>query len=171
MQPRHSKADLMREIDQAWTRLNSALDRLSEEQLTGISDPQGWTIKDHLVHIAAWESSVTAFIEGRPRHEGLGVDEQVYASGDDDTINAAIQEPKKNISLSEAKSIFRDAHSRLLNLLEPMSDDDLYRANSDFQPAGTSERDERPIIGMIFSNTAGHYSEHQGWIEELAKSA
>ena len=52
-------------------------------------------------------------------------------------------------------------------LIEPLSDDDLYRANSDFQPEGSGERDERPVIGMLYGNTANHFREHQEWIESL----
>ena len=167
MQMRHSKADLLREIEGAWAKLNEALDRLTPEQMTEIRDPEGWGVKDHLVHIAAWERSVVVFMQGRPRHEGLEIDEHIYRSGDDDVINAAIQEKRKDVSLPEALAEFREVHSQLLGLIEPMSDDDMYKANSDFQPEDTGERDERPIVGMIYSNTANHFREHQEWIEGL----
>lgn len=166
MEMRHSKADLVREIEGAWTKLNAALDGLTPEQMTQIQDEEGWAVKDHLVHMAAWERSVALFLQGKPRHEGLGIDEQLYLTGDD-RINAAIQEKQKDISLSEAMSEFQEVHAQLLGLIEPMSDDDLYKANSDYQPAGSGERDERPIIGMIYSNTAEHFRDHQGWIESL----
>lgn len=167
MERRYTKADLLNAIEGAWTNLNAALDRLTQEQMTETRDPQGWAVKDHLVHIAAWERSVVVFLQGRPRHEGLEVDEQVYARGDDDEINAAIQEKRKDVSLSEALDDMRAVHDQLLSLLEPMTDDDLYKANSDFQPNATGERDERPVAGMIYSNTANHFSEHQEWIESL----
>jgi hypothetical protein len=167
MQRRYSKADLLSAIEGAWTNLNAALDRLTQEQMTEIRDPEGWAVKDHLVHMAAWECSVVVFLQGRPRHEGLEVDEQVYNRGDDDEINAAIQEKRKDVSLSEALAELREVHGQLLSLLEPMSDDDLYKANSDFQPHATGERDERPVAGMIYSNTANHFAEHQEWIESL----
>jgi hypothetical protein len=166
MQRRYTKADLLNAIEGAWTRLNDALGRLTEEQMTGIRDQEGWAVKDHLVHIAAWERSVVVFLQGRPRHEGLGVDERVYRTGDD-TINAAIQEQGKDISSQEALAELRAVHSQMLSLLEPMTDDDMYRANSDFQPDASGERDERPIAGMIYSNTANHFAEHQEWIESL----
>ena len=171
METRHSKAELLSEIEGAWTRLNDALECLTEAQMTDIRDPQGWAVKDHLIHIAAWERSVAVFLQGKPRHEGLGVDEQIYGTGDDDTINAAIQEQHKDGSLADALAEFREVHGQLLRLIEPLSDDDLYRANSDFQPEGSGERDERPVIGMIYGNTANHYREHQEWIESLVSQA
>lgn len=167
MERRYTKADLLNAIEASWTKLNEALDRLTPEQMTEIRDPEGWSVKDHLVHMDAWERSVVVFLQGRPRHEGLGVDEQIYDRGDDDEINAAIQEQRKDISLSEALSELREVHGQLVSLLEPMTDDDMYKANSDFQPASSGERDERPIAGMIYSNTANHFTEHQEWIESL----
>ena len=167
MQRRHGKAELLGEIESAWTKLNEALDRLTEEQMTEIRDAEGWAVKDHLVHIAAWERSVVVFLQGRPRHEGLGVDKQLYEEGGDDKINAAVQERRKDATLSEALAELREVHRQLLSLVEPMSDDDLYKANSDFQPDAQGERDERPVMGMIYSNTANHFREHQEWIESL----
>ena len=167
MERQYSRADLLRELDDAWTELNRTLDRLSEAQTTEIRDAEGWSVRDHLVHMAAWERSVVVFLQGRPRHEGLGVDKQLYLAGDEDTINAAIQEKHRDVSLAGALADLRQVHSELLRLIEPMSDDDLYRANSDFQPEGRGERDERPVIGMIYGNSAHHFREHREWIERL----
>jgi hypothetical protein len=167
METRYSKAELTSEIERAWTKLNQALERLTPAQMTEIRDAEGWAVKDHLVHIAAWERSVVAFLQGKPRHEGLQVAEQLYLSGEDDIINAAIQEQRRDVSLAEALADLRAVHAQLLSLIEPMSDDDLYQASGDYQPEGPGERDERPIIGMIYSNTANHFREHQEWIESL----
>ena len=167
MKTRHSKAELEREIEGAWDRLNGALDRLTPAQMTEVRDAEGWAVKDHLIHLAAWERSVVVFLQGRLRHEGLGVDEQLYLRGDDDEINAAIQEQQQDISVAEAVAALRAVHGQLLRLIEPLGDNDLYKPSSQYQPDATGEPDERPIIGMIYSNTANHFREHQEWIESL----
>jgi hypothetical protein len=135
--------------------------------MTDIRDAQGWAVKDHLVHMAAWERSVVVFLQGKPRYEGLGVDEQMYRAGDEDAINAAIQGRWKDVTPAEALAGFREVHGQLLSLLEPRSDDDLYRPNSDYQVEDPEQPDERPLIGMIYGNTAHHFREHQEWIEHL----
>jgi hypothetical protein len=163
---RPGKVELLSEIDQTWTKLNDALDRLTPEQMTQIRDPQGWAVKDHLAHLAAWERSVVVFLQGKPRYIGLGIDEQLWG-GDEDIENAAIQARHKDMPLAEALADFRNVHSQLMKLIEPMSDSDLHKANSDFQPHISGERDERPVIGMIYGNTADHFREHQEWIESL----
>ncbi len=167
METRYSKAELVSQIAGAWTELSQTLDRLTEEQMTQVRDSQGWAVKDHLTHIAAWERSVVVFLQGKPRHEGLGVDEQLYIAGDEDKVNAAICEKHRDTSLAEALAELRQVHDKLLGLIEPMSDEDLYKANSDYQPDDIRERDERPIIGMIYGNSAHHFREHQEWIDSL----
>ncbi len=170
METRLSKEELMSGIETGWRKLNDTLGRLTPEQMTDIRNAEGWAVKDHLVHIAAWERSVASYMRGGTRYEGLGVDEQVWDSGEDDIINAAVQQNWKDASLDEALAEFRDAHSDLMGLVGPMSDEELYRAYSDFQPEGEGERDERPIIDMIYVNTSRHYKEHQEWIESLVGS-
>ncbi len=164
---RYTKAVMLSEIERAWAALNDALDGLTPQQMTEIRDPQGWAVKDHLGHISAWERSVVVFLRGGPRHEGLGIDEQLYLAGDDDAINAAIQAKQKDVSLPAALADMREVHSQLLRLIEPLSDADLYKANSDYRVEQPEERDERPLIGMIYSNTAPHFKEHQDWIASL----
>jgi hypothetical protein len=46
-----SKAELLAAIAQNWAALTAALDQLGEAQLTTVNDAQGWTIKDHLIHL------------------------------------------------------------------------------------------------------------------------
>jgi hypothetical protein len=69
-----TKEEFLAQVADAWDGFNAAVDRLSESQLTGTQDDQGWTVKDHLTHLAAWERSTISFLEGKPRHEGLGVE-------------------------------------------------------------------------------------------------
>ena len=69
--------DLLRRMEEAWSSLDGALSQLSEEQLQR-RDDTGWSVKDHLSHMAAWERSVAFLLQGRPRHEGLGVDEETW---------------------------------------------------------------------------------------------
>jgi hypothetical protein len=163
---RPGKAELLSDIDQTWTKLNEALDRLTPEQMTQIRDPQGWAVKDHLTHLAAWERSVVVFLQGKPRYVGLGIEKELWG-GDEDAENAAIQTRHKDMPLAEALADLRYVHSQLMKLIEPMSDSDLYKANSDYQLHTSGERDERPVIGMIYGNTANHFREHQEWIERL----
>jgi uncharacterized protein len=163
-----TKAELMASIDESWRDLNLALEQLGEAGLTSHQDSQGWTVKDHIGHVAAWERSARYFLEGKPRYEALGVDEALFLEGDDDKINAAIHEQQQHRSAAELLAELRREHGRLAALLEPMSDDDLQKPLRHYDPNVTSAAADRPVLNLIYGNTADHFREHQKWIEALA---
>ena len=160
------KADLVEEIGSAWMELGSYLAGLSEAQVTSIVDGEGWTVKDHITHITAWEESVISFLQGRPRSEGLGVDKELYSRGSFDDINAAIREQRKGLSLEEATGRMHATHLRLLAVLDHLSDEDLVQPLRHFLPASSAE-DHRRAIDLIRDNTSGHHMEHLSWIQTL----
>src|SRR5260221_13730941 len=117
----NTKAELLAAIDRSWQSINSFLDRLTEQQLTQVKDKQGWNVKDHVVYMTAWERSALFFLQGKPRYEGLGVDETTYHSGKDDIINAAIQKQRKDQPWSEVLKQFGDNHQQLLRCLSRLT--------------------------------------------------
>lgn len=167
---RVGKAALLREIDEAWRELNGYLDSLTPEQMTEIRDPVGWALKDHLTHLAAWERAGAAFLQGKPRNEGLGVDKQTYLSGysgDFDPINAVVQQQWKDLSIDEVRADFEAAHQELLHQIDALSDEDLLRALGTFAPSVSGRYDDRPISDLLYGDTVDHFREHQAWMENL----
>jgi hypothetical protein len=171
--PEHplTKSELLADMERDWTALNVALDRLTETQLTSPTDAQGWTIKDHLMHLVAWEQSVVGLLHGRPRHLALGVDEALYLAGDEDAINAAIQQQTVAVPLSEVLAQLRQTHQQLLAALQPLSDADLRLPYRHYLPDEPADGDGPPAIDVIANNSARHFAEHLPWIEALADSA
>jgi hypothetical protein len=166
----HSKDELMREMSRAWAELNSMLDNLSPEQLA-MRDAEGWTAIDHVNHIAAWERSVVYFLQGKRRYEGLGIDKALFASGNDDAINAAVQKNTAALSPADALRSMRDTHRQLLETVEPMTDSEIKQTIGSFSSDKENEGDSRMLLGMIYVNTAQHYGEHTGWIKTLTRLA
>jgi hypothetical protein len=167
-QPITTKVDLLAEIERTWPVLNTALDRLTPPQLT-ITDAQGWTVKDHVVHIAAWERSVVFLLQGQPRHEGLGVAEALYEQDDVDAINAAIQQQHAELSFAGALEQLRSVHGQIMALLDTLSDADLQQPYRHYLPDEPGEGEGPPVINVIYGNTADHFREHQEWIDALVK--
>ena len=163
-----TKAEFLAEVERSWAAFNAAIDRLSESQLTGAQDEQGWTVKDHLAHLAAWERSTISFLEGKPRHEGLGVEASVYLSGDFDAINDLIYRQHKSLPLPQVMAALQDTHQELLAAIEPLTVEDLRQPYHHFQP--DQPNDERTAMQVIYENTIEHYDEHLGWIEALLGS-
>ena len=166
-----TKTELLSEIKKSWTRLNTALNKLTESQLTAIQDDQGWTVKDHVIHLTRWERSVVFFLQGLPRHQGLDVEEAVYLKGPDDAINAVIYQQTKDVSGNEALAEFRATHQQLVQLLQPLTDNDLHKYYRDYLPQEPGDGVGPPAINVIYGNTAHHFDEHLEWIETLVGNA
>jgi len=164
-----TKAELLVDIEHAWTTLNATLDNLTEAQMTVPKDAQGWTVKDHIVHLTFWERSVVVFLQGQPRHQGLGVEETLYLKGNDDEINAAIYQEHKDLPLSETLAQFRSTHQQLLKLLETLTDTDLQKPYRYYLPEEPGEGDGPPALNVIYGNSAHHFVEHLPWIVALVK--
>ena len=147
--------------------LNSTLDRLGEAQKTGITDAQGWTVKDHIIHLTAWERSVAFFLQGKPRHAGLGVDEALYLNAKEDEINAVVFPRNKDILLADALAEFRDTHEQLVKLVRPLTDADLQDRYRHYLPDEPGDGDGPPAINVIYGNSAHHFTEHLAWIKAI----
>jgi uncharacterized protein (TIGR03083 family) len=156
-------ASLLRRIEHGWNDLQAYLGTLSEEQLTKPTDAAGWTVKDHLIHLAIWEDGVYALLEGRSQREGMEVDEATWRQGID-AINAVIQQRYHDLPLGEVLETFRVKHERLVSRIKSMTDDDLLRPYRHYDTA--SDR-EQPVVGWIVGNTFEHYAEHKPWIAAI----
>lgn len=166
--PPRDKADLLDRIERAWAEMDGMLGHLSEEQLTERTDAVGWTAKDHLTHLTAWEASMIAILQRRARHLGLGVDEATYLDGTEDEINAAIQARTKDQRLAEVLAERRAVHEELLATLARLSDDDLRLTYSDYLPDEPGEESGIPMLWRLDGNTASHYAEHRPYIAAIA---
>jgi hypothetical protein len=162
-----TRNELLATIEHHWVALNLALDRLDPNRIAGQVDEQGWTVQDHLAHLAAWEQSVEAMLDHRPRADGLGVSQELYDGGDIEAINAAIQRQHQGLPLSQALLFLRRAHQQLMAAVEPLSEAELRTSYAAFYPP-LGEGDDRPIMDIIYANTAEHFAEHLTWMEALA---
>lgn len=160
-------ADLLTLIEAGWQTFDQAVNRLSTTQLTQIYDVNGWSVKDHIAHVRAWEQSLLALLEGRDRNAAVGL-----GPADDrdiDATNALIQQQSRQQSLDEVQYALRQSHAQVVAAVERLSDADLFKPYSAYQPNATDVTD--PVIGWIIGNTYEHYAEHTAWIEVLVQSA
>ena len=165
--PPRTKDELERRLAASWSRLERRLDGIDALRLTGPTDLAGWTPKDHLAHLAAWERSMVYLLQGKPRHEGLGVEEALYLDGDDDAINAVIHSASKDLPLVDVQPVLRSTHQELRVLVASLSDKDLQRTYAHFLPGEPGRDDGRPIIERISANSDAHFTEHLGYMEVI----
>jgi uncharacterized damage-inducible protein DinB len=161
------KSSLIGAIQRHRAELEATIAPLNHVQLEA-SPAGGWSIKDHLAHIAAWEMSAVALLTGTPRYAGLGVDRATYESHDVDAVNQGIFRQNHHRPMDDVLADFRDAHQQLMAVLNSLSDEDLQKTYSDYLPDEPAEETGAPVLGWIAGNTYHHYAEHLEIIRELA---
>ena len=162
-----TKSELLAQMAEAQAALEQTLTQLSEAQLASADAQSGWAIKDHLAHLAAWEIGIAALLQHRPPWKAMGLDEATVASHETDDLNAIIHRQNKDRSLAEVRAYFHEAHQQMLTTLAGLSDEDLFKTYSYYQPDEPGDDSGDPILNWIMGNTYEHYAEHQTWIEAL----
>ncbi len=165
-----NKSQLLDLIHHSRTELEQTVNGLTEAQLAAPGPEGGWSVKDHLVHLMAWENSMVYLLNRRARHLGLGVDEATYLGGDDDVINAAIQAKHADRPPAEILADWRATHQQLLETLNRLTDAELQKPYAHFLPDEPGDDGGQSILNRIGGNTYEHYDEHRGYIQSLIAS-
>jgi hypothetical protein len=152
----------MPRIEASWNQLVDLVNQVQDAGGLTQVGAGGWTVKDHLAHVAAWEHSLLALIEGRDRPSAMGLTEPTEEL---DTVNEAVRKLHESDSPEEALGYFRDSHAQLIAELAKLSDADLQKPYSNYQPSDPDEK--RPVVGWVGGNTYEHYAEHIAWINQL----
>lgn len=161
-----SHAELLERIGRAWAGLEQTIGEADQAHLTALGPPAGWSIKDHLAHLATWELSLIALLRGDSRAVAMGLDEAFHRSADLDTLNATIYERNKDRPLPDVLATLRQSHERLLAVLRGLDDDDLFKPYSHYQPHDPPYNAE-PVIRWVVGNTYEHYRLHHARIRAL----
>ena len=80
-----------------------------------------------------------------------------------EAINQALWKMHQGETPEQALEYFRETHAQLMAALGKLSDADLQKPYSHYQPSDPEET--RPVIGWVAGNTYEHYAEHIGWIK------
>lgn len=134
---------------------------LSDEQMS-VPDAGGWSIKDNLAHLTAWEQFMLRhYIQKHPAHEAMQVDAATMEQADEDGLNAIIFERNRKRPVADVLADLRRSHQQVVATLEQMSFDEM------MQPLRADDPEKRPLIGWIIGNTYDHYREHGRAIQAL----
>ena len=158
----------MAKIEQAWSKLSDLVERLGPEG-RALRGADGWSVCDHLAHVAAWELSALGILQGKDRLAVMGIPGLDW---DVEAMNKAIWEQHRHQADAEVMSYFRDAHDGLVAALSNLTDADLQLPYSHYQPEVDLGPDgARPVVDWIGGNTYEHYAEHVDWIGQLFKES
>lgn len=149
-----TKSELLANIKEARAALDAAVeragDRLEEPGLDG-----GWSVKDTLAHISAWEKIGMATVRNNQPVQAPEPGEST--TNITDTVNQKIYESNHDRPLAEVRVEAERSYANLLALVEGLSDEAI-----DGVLGGA---DEGPTAAQILSgNSDGHYREHAEYI-------
>jgi hypothetical protein len=151
----------LREQFDAWEEY---LAGLSQEQIRKPLTPAGWTVKDVLVHLWAWQQRSIARLEaalsGRePEYPGWPTGPDPDAMGVTDRTNAWIYAEHREQPWPETYSKWREGYLLLIELAGGVPERDLLDASRFAWMEG------HPLAGTLLA-TYDHHQEHLEWLQE-----
>jgi uncharacterized protein (TIGR03083 family) len=160
-----TKADLLRHLTADRQALEEVINGRSDAELTR-PGPEGWSVKDHLAHIAAWERSGLALLAGESRPAAVGLSDELFAEGEDDVVNDEVRKRDADKSLAEVLAEFRRVRASTIAAVTALSDEDLRRPYSYYQP-NDPDNSQTPVIETLVGNSSEHDVEHTEWIKGI----
>ena len=151
-------------VEKSWHELDDLVESLGPDVLT-MTGTDGWAVKDHLIHVAAWEHSLIALLQGSDRWAAMGVARDVDGT---DEINAAVWAMHRDKPADACVDYFHQTHALLMQVLGTLTDADLKKPYNHYQPNDPRDpHDDRPALDWVAGNTYDHYAEHIGWIKAI----
>jgi uncharacterized protein (TIGR03083 family) len=164
-----TKAELLDRIDRAWRDLQATIDSLPPGQLITPTNAAGWSVKDHLAHLAAWERAMVFLLNDRPQWEGAGISQEEYFSRDIDAVNEVIRQRTLGTSPADVVQDLEQTNGDLLQRIREMPEDRLQLPYSEFVTGhpGRPGSDEPTIIATLSEDTWQAFDEHRIYIERI----
>lgn len=167
----NSKDELITNMRQGYADFTGWLATLTPEQVTMPTDAVGWSVKDHVMHLAVWQAGVAALLNREDRAAGMGIDAATWASRDIEKTNAVSYEQHRYLPWRRVLRHFEDGHRRLLERVEALSWDDLHKPSGQFKPAGHETDEGNPVIELVQGDGFEHFVEHRPWLEAILDNA
>ena len=158
-----TRENMLRRISAAWQDIQAYLSSLSPDQMNGPHDAAGWTVRDHVIHLAKWTAGIAALLRSEPRWVAMGISRETWYSGVE-VANKAIYQACRDMPLDAVLAEFETAHTRLVRQIEEMPEEGLFLPYNHYDPE--SERDQ-PVFWWIVGNSFEHYAQHMPWMAAI----
>ncbi len=156
--PLMGKAALLGRIQDTFEVVLQKLNQSDDLALLVTVGSGGWTVKDALAHIAAWERILFDFhIAGKPFDLVTGLRSAEYRVTSFDEVNAHLYNRFKDLSPADVRQLVLDTHHELMAVLEAFPEEDLYQPHPELS---TGEAAQLTWFDYIAANTYEHYEEH-----------
>ena len=151
-----NKARLLDTLQAERARWEALLAQVGEARMTQAGMAGDWSVKDIIAHIAWHEREIAGVMQAR-----AFVGSDLWELPQDER-NAAVFQENRNRPLQEVLTESKEVFQRLLESLEPLSDDDLTSPDR-FPPMPA---DSMPWQ-LVASNSYDHYPQHISSVQAL----
>ena len=118
-----NRSQLLNRIDTAWEALKASYNGLSDSELLEPGVTGTWSVRDIIAHVTSWEEEALTYL---PRIlEGGKPPKYSITYGGIDAFNAQMTEEKRNLSLSEVLKQRDETHSRLIDFIQSVPEDQI----------------------------------------------
>jgi len=155
-----TKAELLAAIRRDRATLDALVASLSEEQMLAAVLDAGWTVKDHLSHITAWERMIVAHLQDGSDADIANMDAASYAAATLDELNDRLYRMSRDRPVADVLREFAEAHEAIVAFIAAMPEQRLAAPYWDDDPT------MRAVLEKISGDTYLHYQEHVAWINE-----
>lgn len=164
-------SDMAIGIERAWRPFRDLIASLTPEELDGPTDDAGWTVKDHIAHVTAWEAGVMAVLQGRPRHEEMGIAEDEMDMSDMDAFNARVREAFVDMPAEEVVEDAQLKHEGFMMELEALPEEAVRWPLDKYLPGASIGGQKRLAGDWFWHNSGGHFREHLVQIQAILDNA
>ena len=158
-------AHLVRHTVDAWVQLTACVDALPDDLWTGPTDAAGWTVKDHVAHVTAWDASLVRLLtDGTPRPESLRVSAAAWAGGYG-PVNEEIRQQGRHDSVDDVRTARDRTWRDVRALIARFSEDDLRQPATRFGLEG----DRGSLFDKLVDDLSTHYAQHLSCIQAIVE--
>ena len=174
-----SRSEIEGRMETGLREFLAVIDRMSDEEMTGPADSNGWNVRDHLTHLAVWADGIAALVQRQDRWAAMGVDMEAMGmdppfdareperESDYDMLNAEIVAKHRHLTAQQARTWLSEAQQVVVAAMSALPDEELGWPYDRFVAPFAGDRGE-PISEYILGNTEDHYDEHLPWVRAIA---
>lgn len=155
-----TKAELLERLPPARAALEAVLAPLSEAEMVSPGF-EGWSVKDHLWHIVAWQRLIIAHLRDDSDHAEAGMERAAYATASLQQLNDRLHARNRDRSWSEVVEALPTTYDDLIRFIDRMTDIELQ------QPYWLDEPNGRTVMEKITGDSYRHDLGHRRFILEL----
>jgi uncharacterized damage-inducible protein DinB len=150
-----TRDDLLRENETTHRRVLDLIAGVPDDRLTAPGADGGWSVRDHLGHLASWQQYVADLLTGATEPRNIKNDAEM------DSLNATIAAETRARPAAEVRALFQSSYDALRAQVERLGDAELD------QPPPYGRDWDRKLWQHIAGNGFDHYREHLDAVETL----